>query len=85
MKPSKETIIKKHMDGKNNRCSICNKQIYESDIENDQIEYSKSKRGVWTFFHKRCFMNSISEINPYSIDDHDKPLLDQVVRTDYDK
>ena len=76
MKPSKETIIKKHMDGKNNRCSICNKQIYESDIENDQIEYSKSKRGVWTFFHKSCFISNIGSINV--MDKPDGSVMDLV-------
>ena len=76
MKPSKETIIKKHINGKNDHCAICGKQIYKNEIEKDEIEYSKSKRGVWTFFHKRCFLNNIGAINPNK--NPDSSLLDQI-------
>lgn len=63
MKPSKETIIKKHINGNNDHCAICGKQIYKNEIEKNEIEYSKSKRGIWTFFHKKCFINSINLTN----------------------
>lgn len=57
-KKTKAEIILQHIDITNNVCPICAKQISETEINKDEIEYAKSKRGDWVFFHHECFLRS---------------------------
>jgi len=55
---SKADIILRRINSTNNTCPICLKEISEGEILKDEIEYAKSKRGDWVFFHHECFLRS---------------------------